>query len=284
MYWENNHNLQLFECGKKERYTVSEAIKIIMCHDKNVKLCKERPLRVRKNATFPVDVKSLRNWEDIKDDMNTKVLRCGVWTVLCDVSFADHVMIDIIAKKEVELDSDNMYHMTIHSKGNKACPDLGRSIFVLYEVNGEIVNNVALLQYHISCPLEEVQFQVQSYGNRKKGNNTPFYPTAERTLQAIKNQLKEKRPSQAFKAVSSMTGGPTGAKSAGEFPRSRKQVYDFQANSKRDIDPVEDMIVYTRHKDEKMVLRHEDMLLDLWVLGTDVMCSDLVKSTCSESA
>lgn len=63
-------------------------------------------------------------------------------------------------------------------------------------------------------------------------------------MQAIRDQLKEKPPSQAFNVVSSMTGGPTGAKSAGEVPRSRKQVYDVQARSKRDLDPVEDLVVY----------------------------------------
>ena len=35
------------------------------------------------------------------------------------------------------------------------------------------------------------------------------------------------------------------------------------------------------HKDEKVVLLHEDM--QLWVLDTDIMCSDLVKFSCSES-
>ena len=62
-----------------------------------------------------------------------------------------------------------------------------------------------------------------------------------------------------LEAVSGMAGGPAGAKSAGELPRSRKQVYDVQANSKRDLDPVEDLVVYARHKDEKVVLRHEDV-------------------------
>ena len=54
-------------------------------------------------------------------------------------------------------------------------------------------------------------------------------------------------------------------------------MYDVQANSKRDLDPIGDLVVYAQHKDEKVVLGHEDMPLDLWVLGTDIICSDLVK-------
>lgn len=47
----------------------------------------------------------------------------------------------------MELDGDNKYHMITHSKGIKACPDLGGSIFVLQDANGEIVSGVALLTF-----------------------------------------------------------------------------------------------------------------------------------------
>ena len=146
-----------------------------------------------------------------------KVLRCGVWTVQCDIASDDDVT-EVIAKKRVELDGDNKYHMIINSKGNKVCPDLERSIFVLQDGKGEIVNGIALLQYDISSDAEEVYFKVQSHGNKKKNTTTPFYPTAKSTTEAIKVQLKEKPPSQAFKAVSGIVGGPAGGKSAGELP------------------------------------------------------------------
>ena len=58
-----------------------------MCHDKKVKLCKERPWRVRKNAAFLVDVKSLKNWKDVKDDRAAHtpgfyVVECGLLSVM----------------------------------------------------------------------------------------------------------------------------------------------------------------------------------------------------------
>ncbi|KAJ7354914.1 hypothetical protein OS493_029023 [Desmophyllum pertusum] len=98
-------------------------------------------------------------------------------------------------------------------------------------------------------------------------------------MEAIKNELKQKPASQVFSAVS----GPAKAKTVGELPRSQKQVYDLQCNSKMERDPVEDLVVYARHKEQKVVLRHEDMPLDLWVLGTDIMCHDLVRFSCSDS-
>ena len=65
-------------------------------------------------------------------------------------------------------------------------------------------------------------------------------------------------------------------------PRSRKQIYDLQFNSKREKDPVDDLLLYARHKEDKIVLRHEDMPLDLWVLGTEIMCHDIVRFSCSD--
>lgn len=74
---------------------------MIMCRSKGATLCKQRPLRVRKNAAFLIDVTSLKNWEDVKDDMNgsySKILRCGVWTVEC-VPSDEQAQYSIIAKK-----------------------------------------------------------------------------------------------------------------------------------------------------------------------------------------
>ena len=100
-------------------------------------------------------------------------------------------------------------------------------------------------------------------------------------MEAIKDQLKQKPSMQVYKAVSGSVGGPPEAKTARELPRSRKQIYDLQSNPKRDKDPVDDLLLYARHKEDKRVLRHEDMPLDLWVLGTEIMCQDIARFSCS---
>ena len=53
---------------------------------------------------------------------------------------------------------------------------------------------------------------------------------------------------------------------------------DIKVQAKRSDDPVE-LLVYARKKDEKIILRHQDMPADLWVLGTDVLCVDVGKFT-----
>ena len=82
----------------------------------------------------------------------------------------------------MELEGDNKYHLVIHSKGNKACPDLERSIFLLQDANGDIVNGTVLLQYHISSEAEEVELQVYPHGNRKTSTNVPFHPDRKKAL------------------------------------------------------------------------------------------------------
>lgn len=183
----------------------------------------------------------------------TRVLRSGVWTLECDFTDAE-ARCTIVEKKRVELENDNQYHLFRYSKGNKACPDLVRSIFLLRDKRGDIMKNTVLLQYHITSGVKEVELQVLPYGNAKRTKNVPFYPTAKSTMEDIKNQLKQKPSMEVYKVVSRSAGGPSGANTAGELPRSRKQIYDLQFNSKREKDPVDDLLLYARHKEDKICM------------------------------
>lgn len=107
-FWRSNPELPFCEYGRTTRYTIEEAVnRIYNC--KQESLCKQRPLRVRTNASFLVDVSYCKSWEDIKDDMNgayTRVLRSGVWTLECDFTDAE-ARCTIMEKKRVELENDN---------------------------------------------------------------------------------------------------------------------------------------------------------------------------------
>lgn len=250
-------------------------------------LCERHPLRVRENAAFIINVDAYNHWEDIKDDMNgayTNLLRCCIWTVECQ-KVAEDLEFRVVAKKELQLTESNQYHLVINSKGNKACPSLVRSIFVLKDSSNKIVNGVALLQYHIDTGEDEVDFQVSLHGNSRKGSKAPFYPTCKSTLLAMKQRVVNTAPAQVYKVLSDQAGGAIQARTPGALPRSRKQVYDLKFRDGREIDPVDDLLIYVRQKEEngtKICMRHEDVPIDLWVLGTKVMCGDLGRFTSSE--
>ena len=118
-------------------------------------------------------------------------------------------------------------------------------------------------------------FHFGVHGNSSKFSKAAFYPTAKSTLEALKQKVGNNAPSQVYKAVYDKAGGSSQARTPGTLPRSRKQVYDLQFRANKENDPVEDLLVYARMKDDTVVLRHEDLPNDLWVLGTKVMCNDL---------
>ena len=65
--------------------------------------------------SFLIDTSKLSNWEDSKADRNgvySGVLRCGVWTVACEVNQND-TSFEIITNKKETL-ADIQYHLTIN--------------------------------------------------------------------------------------------------------------------------------------------------------------------------
>ena len=115
--------------------------------------------------SFLVDVSTLKCWQDVKSDMNgvyPDTLRVATWTVEVD----GNDQVEIVEKKKVELASDNEFHIHVHSRKNKA--GLCRSIFLLFDRDGGIVNSACLLQYSLTDKdRDQVNFDVPSHGNTK---------------------------------------------------------------------------------------------------------------------
>ena len=249
---------------------MKEAVKILTSRMDDKK-CTKTPLKVRKNMTFLVDVSSYKNWEDIKSDMNGAypgVLRIGTWTLDID----DDGTVEILHKKKVPLKQESELHIHINSKMNEH--GLCCSIIFLIEKSGTILHDTCLLQYHIAKEnCEEVKFEVTTHGNRKYGKK-PFYPTKKSTMGAIKEELSHSAPSVAFKRVTSDSGGALKAQNTGELPRSRQQIYDLKSKMRK-TDEIEELFIYSKQKDDTIILEHHDVPEDLWILGKKHMCQDL---------
>lgn len=199
--------------------------------------------------SFLIDISKLSNWEDIKADRNgvyNGVLRCGIWTVACEVNQND-TSFEIIAKKKEPLHDDNQYHLMINSKRNKASPNLVRSIFLLTSKRGKIVNDACLLQYHISSGEDTVNIEVQPHGNRKEGQSRAFHPTAKSTLEKIHEGLADSRSvAKVYRSIMSATGGPTHATNPSVIPRGKRQLTNIKFTRNSTEDPVNDLLVYAR--------------------------------------
>jgi len=224
-------------------------------------------------------VSNLTHWEDVKSDMNgtfPKVLRIGTWTLDVGVEMD----VEILAKKKIPLTCDSQMHIHINSKMN--VHGLCRSLFFLSDKGGNILHNTCLLQYHLANENdgEDLVFDVAPHGNRKHGKK-PFYLTKKSTLDAMKAELSEHAPSVAFRKVSNASGGILGAQQPGQLPRSREQLYDLKRKTKTE-DQVDELLLYSKSKDEPFIIEHHDVPEDLWVLGKAHMSRDLSRFCTSD--
>ena len=277
--YNDDKDLPVFECGKKERYTTKEAVRILLAeHHQEVK-CNKTPLKPRKNLSFLIDVAKFKCWQDVKSDMNgvySDTLRVCTWTFEVD----QEVNVDILEKKKIPLKSERVFHIYTNSMRNKA--GLCRSIFFLRGRDGEILNSTILLQYTISKEgCTEVVFNVPSHGNSKAQSGKPFYPTKKSTLQAVKSEMTSNSAAVAFRNVSVSAGGALGAREQGELPRSRQQLYDLKAKLKK-TDDIDELLQYAKHAEEPIVLEHHDVPEDLWVLAKPHMTMDLSRFCTSD--
>ena len=107
----------MLEREKKQRYTVPEAVKILL--DDQPKMSSKVPLRVRRNISFVIDTSELNCWEDVKSDMNgvySNTLRIATWTI--DVN--ENNNLEKIEKKKVSLLHERQFHVYINSTKNAA--------------------------------------------------------------------------------------------------------------------------------------------------------------------
>lgn len=241
--------------------------------------CSKVPLRVRSNKAFLMDTTKFKQWEDIKNDMNGSyphVLRTSTWTVEVEDDHSMHYQ--VISKKCEELKTKDQYHLKFNSKKNHA--GLCRSLVLLLDDNGAVVNNVCLLQYHISTGEDVVDFDVKSHGASQKGK--PFFPCEKSLLNTMKERVIKEPSRTVYEDVKQKAGGPSKAASIGQLPRSRQQVYNLSYLYKASTDPLDELLKYAKETDEKIVILHHDFPEDLWILGTDQMSKDLTRFSTSE--
>ena len=141
-----------------------------------------------------------------------------------------------------------------------------------------------LLQYHISTGEDTVEVHVKPHGNRKEGQSRPFHPTAKSTLDKIHEGLSDSGSiGKVYRSVMGASWGPSRASNPSVLPRGRKQVSNVKFATSSAEDPVNDLLIYARHKEDSPILHHSDFPTDTWVLGTEVMCSDISRFTTSEN-
>ena len=117
--YDNDKDVLMLECGRKERYTVREAVCILLSEHQQEMKCSKTPLKARQNLSFLINVAKLKNWQDVKSNMNgvfSDMFRIGTWTV----EVTEDNDVHILEKKKIDLVSEKAYHIYIKSMRNKA--------------------------------------------------------------------------------------------------------------------------------------------------------------------
>jgi len=98
--------------------------------------------------------------------------------------------------------------------------------FVIVDCRGEL-ERLAFVQYsfdHYEHPVE-----LQPHGNSK--GTKPFRRTKPSTINQLKVSVQTKVPRKALREIENLQGGVTGAKSACDLPRDRRQVKNLKYHS-----------------------------------------------------
>ena len=204
---EHFGDVPIYVRGTTSSFSGEKVIKIMaMKHNVNV-LCKKQPERVQINASFVIDLRYV-TFEDLEGDDNGSYINNGspTHTFECDFTAEKLTNCKRIATKSA------------------SATDLTRTISYCLTPSGEILNQVAFVQYNFKR--EEHKFKL--LGHAKSKYVVPYQRTKESTKAHLRLNLKDNTPKEAFQKTSRELGEAMIAESAGQTPRNRKQAYNMK--------------------------------------------------------
>ena len=195
-----------------------------MKHNANV-LCKQQPQRVQINAAFVIDLRYV-TFEDLEADDNGSYINNGspTHTFECDFIAKKLIRCKRIASKRIE--GSHYYYLVRKYRKCASATDLVRTISYCLTPSGEILNQVAFVQYNFKGG--EHKFKLLAHGNAKSKLSAPYQRTKESTKAHLMSNLKGNTPKEAFQKTNRELGGAMIAASAGQTPRNRKQAYNMK--------------------------------------------------------
>lgn len=290
-----DNGIPYFESMSTKGYGREDVLSILIMPDIN-RVSLKQPLHVRENATFLVRLKSKGSsdrgvyLDDLKSDGN------GRWDnngnpkeeVLVDIENKTYRKVDDL-NKHLPLETERIAELVRCYRKNRAAEDFKRVISYIKDSNGDIINDVATVQYFFDN--QPHQFIVGSHGNSKSG--APFQPTKKSTMKELKTQLTTNQPKRAIASITKSKGGPCSVGSEGDLPRGPQQAYD--ANRRRTKDPdyakrtrdilFSVLLMASSQEDDKKFIRRISLYPEpVVVLATESQLDDLVRFCTAKDA
>ena len=219
----------IFLTGKSESLSFDKVLDILLKDHNTAFYCTKQPMRVQQNVTFLVRTSSVRV-EDLPYDDNGPYSSKGshTWTFRVQKSPKGELIKNFIARQYVDEDDRDLVYVRRKYRASKSCEDFRQIVSYAEDRQGNIIGEVALLQYNFLK--EERKFEVIAHGNNKD-KTTPFLPNNVTTKTVIKEAARNNKPIKAMARLSK-TANLVEATSSASTPRDRMQIYNMRKQSK----------------------------------------------------
>ena len=275
-FHDENRKIPLFSIQPRngKSFKARETLDILSKDQPEEAKCTRQPMKVKYNAAFLIDVRVIP-LDDLPADGNGRYVNNGqvthTYTNPSDGKWKKKGDSRLILKTK------NEYHLT---REYRKQGDFRQTIYYLNEFNGDIVNNVALLQYTFTG--KEHDLAPTFHGNAKR--RKVFTRTKPSVRQKLKENLSRYPVSEAVAKTRRELGGPLSASSDADMPRRRTQAYDmkrarvgssYAERRSRETDEMTTLNWFA-HTEGKDFLRMQELSGEpLILLATDNQLADL---------
>ncbi|CAG2227272.1 unnamed protein product [Mytilus edulis] len=195
----------------------------------NDSICKKKPIGVRYNAVFIVDLNEVDQKSIYADDN-------GVWNTASPRSYYRVDIRDGRIENVVPGNKSSYTHYLRRQYGTHQATYNERGVSFQRIISTatskyNIKSRYAVVQY-IHRDSEEGDIVMKAHGNAKDSQSRPFCKTDLSVLDNIKEETRETKPRRLFKKLVDDAGGPLYSSSASSEPRNLQQIYNIRSSTK----------------------------------------------------
>ncbi len=228
--YQGNPNMPMYASGKTDNLSFDKVLDLLAEDHKLSELCRVQPMSVQRNASFLIDLTSVKLTELPCDDNGSyKGSGTHTWTYRLEDCNGRRQK-TLVAKKRQDLRNDtSIVYLIRKYRTNISCSSFKQIISYAEDAKGNVINNIALVQYNFQG--DEKSFEIGCHGNKKKDTSVPFLPTNQTTKERIKKFTRENKPKKAMAKLSKENNLLTANASASTV-RDMTQIYNMRRQEK----------------------------------------------------
>ena len=246
--WHNDEEIPVYSLNNKTPFSMKALFNLLLDKQQHVnKLCSKRPLCVRQDAIFLINLEQVEA-KDIRADGNgtyKKELRHYRWVVHHSEGRTKRIKIPGPVEEYILQQQEYFLYWNTYAIPHNG---LRRQINWIIDNTGEIVNNVAFLQYTLPAHVTSVQFIPDKHGSSKGTKSFPGR-LAHSTLEEVKNSKSTQKPSKILREF--QQNDPIMLDPC-SLP-SRKAIYNCRY-AQKSVDPLQEILDYNEERTTSIII------------------------------